>query len=80
MLKIYARYGTSEKILIYSDRGSIENITHQLSEEYGGYWVLVDVVDVNKGEILKFDDGLKYLGFNPEIKRYTTAITKLKIT
>lgn len=77
MLKIFAKYGTSEKVLVYCDRGSIGIVTRRLSEDYGGNWALVDVVDNNKREILKFDDGLKYLGFNSEIERYSTAINRL---
>lgn len=78
MLKIFARNGTSEKALVYCDRGNVSYVIGLLCEQYGGVWALVDVIDTNRREILKFDDGLRYIGYNNIQKRYCTAIDKLK--
>lgn len=77
MLKIFAKYGTSEKALIYCPRDAVNIVIQSLNFKYGGSWVLVDGIDSSRREILKFDDKLVYSGFHGKSERYSSAIESL---
>jgi hypothetical protein len=76
MMKIFAKHGTTEKALVVCPREQIGNIQLSLNEKFGGNWVLVDKLKP-QSEILKFDDGLTYLGFHGRKERYSNAIESL---
>jgi|GEM_PF-3772835 len=82
MLKIFAKYKTDEKAAIYCDPLTpVKLIMERLKEEFGGDWVMVDEV-MTSFEILKFNDGQDYLGFEPSKPntfRYSSAITHFKL-
>lgn len=73
MIKIFAEFGTSKKVLVVCQVKEVRNIQLGLSEKYGGKWVQVDDFDPMR-EILLFDDGLKYQGFHGKDERYCSAI------
>lgn len=72
-MKIFAKHGTSEKVLIFCKTGNVKNIQVMLSEKYGGNWVWVDQLLIGM-EFLRFDDGMKYQGFHENIDRYANGI------
>lgn len=76
MLKIFAKQQTTEKALVVCAKEQVGNIQHALNEKYGGSWVLVDKLQ-SQEEILKFDDGLQYLGFHGRKERYVNGIDSL---
>ena len=81
MLKIFAKYGTDEKVAVYCRSGQIQDIMKKLNEIFGGKWILVDEC-MTGGEILKFNDGQIYRGFEPQQPddfRYSKAIKKFKL-
>ena len=81
MLKIFAKYGTDEKVAVYCRKEQMVTIIRRLIQEYGGDWLLVDEC-MTGGEILKFNDGQIYCGFEPqqpEDFRYSKAIKKFKL-
>lgn len=67
---------TSEKVLISCSQEQCKDIQGKLNDKFGGEWVLVDSIDPFF-EILHFDDGLVYDGFDPSIERYSTAIDSI---
>lgn len=73
MIKIFAKHNTTEKALIICSRDHVPDIIKSLNEKYGGNWLLVDKL-LPQGEILKFDDGLKYQGFHGRDERYVNGI------
>lgn len=77
MLKIFAKHGSSEKVLVCCEQNEINRVLHHLGDKYGGNWLWVDKINMQSGEILKFDDGLKYLGFHGKDERYCSGIEKL---
>ena len=76
MVKIFAKHGTDEKVLVLCKREEVGTILKFLDANYGKNWLWVDIV--NQGEILKFNDGLIYLGFHGKEERYCKGIKKLK--
>jgi hypothetical protein len=78
MLIIFAKYKTDEKAAIWCLPYQKQDILIALEKQYGGRWLPVDEM-MTGGEILKFNDGQIYKGFNPNIKRYSKAIDTLKI-
>lgn len=81
MLKIFAKYQTDEKAAIFCSRDQVRQIIESLNKQYGGSWLLVDECFTG-GEILKFNDGQVYQGFEanqPNEFRYSKAITKFKL-
>lgn len=82
MLKIFAKYGTDEKVAMFCHpRQEIRPIQKSLQILYGGEWLLVDDVKTSY-EILKFNDGQIYRGFDPSKPldfRYSKAIKKFSI-
>jgi hypothetical protein len=78
MLKIFAKHGTDEKVLAACDQGSIHKTIIALNDKFGGSWVFVDKVRVYEDEVVKFQDGLIYRGFETNKNRYCKAIEKLK--
>lgn len=78
MLRIFAKYNTDEKVAIYCQRDQIRYIIEKLNRDYGENWLLVD--ECRTGiEILKFNDGQIYRGFEPATPhnfRYSKAIKK----
>ena len=81
MLKIFAKYNTDEKAAIFCSRDQVKSILESLNNQYGGSWLLVDECFTG-GEILKFNDGQVYLGFEadkPDSYRYSNAIKKFRV-
>lgn len=82
MLKIFAKYGTNQKAAMLVDpRAKIQPILKTLSTIYGGEWLMVDEC-MTSGEILIFEDDMKYLGFDPSKAinyRYSSAIKRFAI-
>ncbi len=82
MLKIFAKYGTDEKIAVYCRPTQIRVLQLEFRKQFGGEWLLVDECMIG-GEILKFQDGRIYRGFEPEQSddyRYSNAIKRFKIS
>lgn len=80
MLKVFAKHNTDEKIAVFCHPNQTRDLQIQFSKEFGGDWLLVDEV-MTSGEILKFNDGQKYLGFDcskPIDFRYSAAIVQFK--
>ena len=78
MLKIFAKYGTDEKIAIFCHRSQYQYLKNEFNVRFGGEWILVDDCIIQE-EILRFKDGMVYNGFDPlkpEDYRYSNAITK----
>lgn len=79
MLKIFAKHGTDEKIAVYCHRGQFAMLQNEFDRQFGGKWLLVDEC-LTGGEILKFNDGQVYQGFEPNQPddfRYSKAIVKI---
>ncbi len=76
MIKIFAKHGTDEKVVAVCPRDQVGNIQLELAKKYGGNWLWVDKIHAYS-EILKFNDGLKYLGFNGKDERYCNGIEVL---
>lgn len=76
MVKIFAKKGTAEKVLVLCKREKVGAILTFLNANYGENWIWVD--SINPGEILRFNDGLTYLGFHGREERYCNGIEKLK--
>ncbi|MFV0377782.1 MAG: hypothetical protein ACK5JD_10840 [Mangrovibacterium sp.] len=76
MINIFAKYGTDEKAMVVCSQEQVRNIRVLLSKKYGGNWLLVDELQANS-EILKFNDGLKYLGFTGKEERFCNGIEVL---
>ena len=76
MVKIFAKHGTDEKAIVVCPQDQVRNIQLALTEKYGGNWLWVDKIQPN-GEILKFNDGLKYLGYHGKDERYCNGIEVL---
>jgi hypothetical protein len=80
MLKIFAKYGTDEKIAVFCQRNQVSRLQERFEVEFGGKWLLVDEC-LTGGEILKFQDGQTYKGFEPnqtDSFRYSKAITRFR--
>jgi len=80
MLKIFAKHGTDEKIAVYCHKGQVVNLQKSFENQFGGNWLLVDEC-YTSGEILKFNDGQIYKGFEPNQPdefRYSKAIVPFK--
>ncbi len=79
MLKIFAKYGTDEKIAVFCHKGQIAQLRERFENEYGGIWMLVDEC-MTGGEILKFNDSQIYKGFEADDnKRYSSAIKRFSL-
>ena len=70
-VKIYAKFGTTEKVMIFKDIPDIQLI---LNTKFGGDWLLVDKIK-NHEEALVFSDTNIYQGFHPKIKRYADIVS-----
>lgn len=82
MLKIFAKYGTDEKIAVYCRPEQTRVLQIEFGKQFGGEWVLVDEC-MTTGEILKFHDGKVYRGFESGQAngyRYSDAIRRFKIS
>lgn len=77
MLRIFAKHGTSEKVLIFCPNGSVSYAQNLLSNKHGGSWVFVEEMKIST-EYLHFDDGLVYQGFHGCDERYCAAIKNQK--
>lgn len=75
-MKIFAKKGTNEKVVIQCPRQWIRETMIQLNTTELGNWVYVD--ELKPGEGIKFSDSQIYHGFHPEIQRYTNAIINIK--
>ena len=66
MIKIFARQGSTIKVAILLPNG-VQNVVRkaqiELHETYGGNWLYVE--DVKENEIIRFNDGKIYNGFEP---------------
>jgi hypothetical protein len=76
MVKIFAKHGTTEKALVVCSSHQVGVIITALGAKYGGDWIWVDKINPT-GEILHFDDGLRYFGFHGRDERYCKAIEQL---
>ena len=79
MNKIFAKLGTDEKIVALCVRDQVPQLINLFNEKFGGQWLLVDQLDATC-EILKFNDGQIYKGFDAQASegfRYSKAITVL---
>ena len=75
MIKIFAKYNSDEKVAMICNTYDIERVQIILNDTYGGNWAYVD--DVEKGEFLKFNDGLTYEGFDGSEERYCKFISHI---
>ena len=73
MIKIFAKHGTDEKVLIVCPREHAREVQLMLVERFGGNWVWIDKLD-GKNEFLRFNDGLPYRGFHGKPERYAKGI------
>ena len=79
MLEIFAKFNTDEKCAVWCLPSQRGQILKRLNEEFGGDWVRVDEV-LTGGEILKFNDGLVYKGFEANNKkRYSSSIVRFRL-
>ena len=76
MVKIFAKHGTDEKVLVVCQQQEVRDIQARLAEKFGGNWLWVD--KVHAGEILHFKDELLYLGFHGRNERYCSGIENLR--
>lgn len=76
MVKIFAKHGTDEKVLVVCKQEEVGSVLTFLNKNYGENWLWVD--RLNPSEVLKFNDGLLYLGFHGKEKRYCKGIEKLR--
>jgi hypothetical protein len=77
MLRIFAKHGTNEKVLMMVPPGEAINfVMSRLNNQFGGDWVYVDALKVN--EFIRFTDNMVYLGYHPKFTRYSNAIFELK--
>ena len=76
-LKIFAKKGTSEKVIIDAPREFVKDIQIYLGKHLGGDWLLVD--DIHPGEFVHFSDTQEYNGYNPSIDRYSDAIKTIEL-
>lgn len=81
MIKIFARQGSTIKVAILLPNG-VQHVVRkaqiELHMKYGGDWVYVE--DVKENEVIRFDDGKIYNGFEPgqpDDYRYCASIEKL---
>lgn len=74
MVRIFAKYGTSEKAMVPCNSDKISAVVCILNDKLGGSWCCVESVKID--EFITFDDGLKYIGFNPSIERYVKGLEK----
>lgn len=80
MIKIFAKFGTDEKIAVYCHPGQKNLLIISFEKQFGGRWLLVDEV-FTSNEILMFNDGQIYNGFEPaqpDRFRYSKAIKNFK--
>jgi len=63
MLRIFAKLNTSEKVAIICRQSDIPAVQGALIKKHGGNWLFVDTVIADKNEVIYFDDGLIYQGF-----------------
>ena len=79
MLEIFAKFKTDEKVAVWCVSSQRGKIIERLNKEFGGEWVCVDEV-LTGGEILKFNDGLVYNGFEADDrKRYSPCIVRFRL-
>lgn len=76
MVKIFAKQGSDEKALVVCQIDQVVSVMKALTEKYDGNWLFVD--KVNPGELLHFNDGQIYRGFNPSIERYSPLIETVR--
>lgn len=77
-LAIYAKKDTNEKILIPMPEWESANVQNALCKQFGGNWLLVDELK-GDGEMIKFEDNMKYQGYHKDINRYSSAIKKIEL-
>lgn len=75
VMAIFAKKGTTEKVLFPVFEDKIGEAMRALNILYGDDWVYCEAL--KKGEAIKFTDGLVYRGFHPDIKRYSDAVIKV---
>lgn len=81
MFLIFAKYGTDEKVAIHCTGWRKDLIKEKLNEQFGGEWMYVDDC-MRDREIIKFNDGQIYKGFEPAQPnnfRYSKAIVPFRI-
>lgn len=76
MIKVFAKKGTSEKMLVpYHNRIDFRELYKYINKEYGGTWVFVETVEL--GERVIVDDGVVYNGYTGNQDRYISQVDKL---
>lgn len=69
MIIIFAKLGTTEKVLTNLSHISLVSIVQKLlNETKGGEWLKVD--ELNQFEYIEFKDNNVYKGFSPNKDRY----------
>lgn len=76
-LKIFAKKGTKEKVVIFCSRADIGEIQKSLNKAHGGSWVWIEHLKTN--EIIKFSDDTEYSGFHGRNERYSDAIVDINL-
>ena len=76
VMAIFAKHNTTEKVLLPVPQEMIGEVMTKLNDKFGGSWVYADRLS-GHGEMIQFDDGMKYQGFSSKIDRYSTAIETL---
>lgn len=77
MLKIFAKRGTSEKVLTVCSQEQVREIQHLLNAKCGGSWVWIEKLS-SSSEMLFFNDGKVYEGFDGRNSRYVQGIKQLR--
>jgi hypothetical protein len=77
MLKIFANHHTSKKVLVCCKKEDVKTIQSTLNNRLGGNWVWVD--EMNPGEVLQFDDGEVYHGYDGRDGRFTKAVISIPV-
>lgn len=76
MIKIFAKRGTDEKILISCPDYQVMRVVQILKDTYGHDWVYVD--KIQSGEFLRYNDGIEYLGYHGREERYSSIETIIR--
>lgn len=76
-MKIFAKHGTSQKVIVNCTKLNILDTMVRLNNLYGGSWVFVEELNFTEG--LFFDDAMPYKGFGgpTENERYSKGIKPL---
>lgn len=68
MTKVFAKYGTNEKVQQDIPREYVAQFIERLNKNLGGQWLLVD--ELKSCEIIVFKDDYVYMEFETDRERY----------